>query len=527
MKIKRPVAILLAIIAVFCICPLSGAYYGEACGVPTGPQTTGTSTYMIELNSGKVLYSKYVDDKMYPASTTKLMTALIAAEKIEAGAISLTDNITFSYDAVYGIPRDTMHISIDVGEVLTVEQVLYAMLLPSANEACLGMAEHIAGSVDAFVGLMNQRAAELGMTNSNFVTPNGLHDENHYMSARDLATLMTEVIKHPLLVEIMSTPSYDIPPTNKTDGTRHLTTTNDLIVKDSGYYNSYVVCGKTGYTTPAGNTLATYSKVGDLEYITVIMKAPKGTTFKDTSALINYFAKYLTSKQITSTIDFAKSIPTADGGTLMVEPEQFSVMCHVNDDPLTYERTYSLPEKITEPVAAGQEVGTLTLYDHGYPAATVRMLARDNYGTPVETSVTTETTSDVPPTTSESTPPVMTTDNPTTAPTTSANETTPASSASVITSNNLPATTSSVTTTVKTGSANTSASTTADDNEDEGGSWTDVLVKVLLILLGVVLFCGIVYGVIVLVSVLRYQQKKRSKTSPEPKDTDKNDPSDR
>lgn len=452
MKHTRPLAVLLIFCVVFCLSPLSAALYGDACGIDTIPEPSGYAAFAVELTTGTVLYEKNADEQLYPASTTKLMTALLAAERIEAGEASLDDVITFSYDAVYGIPRDTTHIAIDVGEELTVRQVLYAMLLPSANEACIGMAEYIAGSADAFVALMNERAAALGMTNSHFVTTNGLHDDQHYMSARDLATLMRECLKHELLVEIMSTPTYEIPPTNKTSETRYLVTTNDLQRPRSGSYNDKVVCGKTGFTTPAANTLATYSEYNGLQYVIAIMKAPKGTTFKDTSAFVDYFAENLKSVSVDNTIDFAKSVPTADGGSLLLEPAAFSVLCHTADDFLSYERVYDIPDQIAEPTAAGTPLGSLRLYDNGYLVGEAQMLARGDYL--LSSGVTDGSLS------SEPDPAVS------------------------------------------------GGEQTASPGADKRGGFAGTLVKFLLIALCVALFCAMVYGVVVLISVYLHNRKK-------------------
>ncbi|MBR5519498.1 MAG: serine hydrolase [Clostridia bacterium] len=468
MKFKKPLALLLVLLTVFSLCPYASAVYGDACNVPAAPSISGSAGFMIELTTGTVLYDKNADAQMYPASTTKLMTALIATEYIEAGQMALDDVITFSYDAVYGIPRDTMHISIDVGEELTVRQVLYAILLPSANEACLGMAEHIAGSASAFVAMMNEKAAELGMSNSHFVTTNGLHDDNHYMSPRDLATLMTECIRHELLLDIMSTPSFEIAPTNKCKDPRYLTSTNKLILTNSSYYNAKVVGGKTGFTTPAGNTLVTYAEYAGLQYITVIMKAPQGTTFNDTAALVNHFADTLMLAEVTDTIDLAKSVPTADGSTMLVEPADFTVLCHMTDNYLDFDRVYDLPDLISEPVTAGNKLGILRLYDNGYLVAETDLLARSNYGLPPATSA-----------------PVVTDESGNTV------EPTVPSSSSLI---------------PQTAPTNVQ---TAPVDQDKGSTFVGMMIKFLLILLCVAIFCALVYGIIVMCSIFLYNKKKQ------------------
>lgn len=455
MKHKRLVSALLVLLALFAWTPFAAAFYGEACGVSELPDISGYAAFAIELNTGTVLLEQNADEQLYPASTTKLMTALIAMEAIEEGKASLDDIITFSREAVYGIPRDTMHIAIDVGEQLTVRQVFYAILLPSANEACLGMAEYIAGSADAFVALMNERAAALGMTHTHFVTTNGLHDPDHYMSARDLATLLQECIQHPFLVEVMSTPTYEIPPTNKCSETRYLSTTNDLLLTRSGVYNSKVVCGKTGYTTPAANTLATFSEFNDMQVIITILKAPKGTTFQNTSSLVDYFAENLTLKTIDSPIDFAKSVPTASGESLLLEPEPFSVLCHTQDDPFAFQCVYEVPDIISDPAPAGSVFGTLTLYDNGFQVGQTKLVSRTDYQM--------------------------------------ASETDPADSSSSVAS----ASQSSIASSAK-----------------KGSSFVRTLLRFLLILLCAAIVCAVLYGLVLFLSAYLYRQKKQQKEHP-------------
>ena len=164
---------------------------------------------LIDAASGEILYDKDADKKMYPASITKLMTILLALENGK-----LTDEITFSHDAVYNIEPGSAHIAILEGETLTLEQVLRAIILRSANEASNGVAEYVDGSVEAFAKHMTERAKELGCTNTNFVNANGLFDENHYTTAHDMALIARELLKHEEYRSMMSETDYEIPPTN-------------------------------------------------------------------------------------------------------------------------------------------------------------------------------------------------------------------------------------------------------------------------------------------------------------------------
>ena len=184
MKIKkytRVTAFFLAVCTVLLMLPLSvraDEYW------PDGVKTQSKSAIVMEVNTGTVLYEKKSHEKHYPASITKIMTVLLAIENCDMDEV-----VTFSADAVFKNEGDTSHIARNLGEKLTMEQCLYAVMLESANEACNGAAEYTTGSIPKFVDLMNQKAKELGCTGSHFVTTNGLHDDKHYVTARDLSLI--------------------------------------------------------------------------------------------------------------------------------------------------------------------------------------------------------------------------------------------------------------------------------------------------------------------------------------------------
>lgn len=169
---------------------------------PAGPQVYAEAAIVMEAGTGTILYSKNIDQQLYPASITKVMTVLLALENLE-----MNEEVTFSHNAVFSIDYNSSHIARDEGEVLTVEECLYAIMMESANECSNAIAEHVSGSVEAFADLMNQRAAELGCTNTHFVNPHGLPDDNHYTCPRDMALITREVISHEKFRQISSTPA--------------------------------------------------------------------------------------------------------------------------------------------------------------------------------------------------------------------------------------------------------------------------------------------------------------------------------
>ncbi len=166
----------------------------------TAPEVVADSAILMDIDTGVILYEKNIHKRQYPASITKLLTCLLAAENSE-----LTEIVTFSHEAVYGIERGSSNIGIDEGEQLTMEECLYAALLESANEVSSGIAEHVGGSIEGFTEMMNAKVRELGGSDSNFVNANGLHDDNHYTSAYDMALIGQAFAKNQMLLEMSAT----------------------------------------------------------------------------------------------------------------------------------------------------------------------------------------------------------------------------------------------------------------------------------------------------------------------------------
>ena len=248
---------------------------------PSGPALQAEAGILMDARTGTVLFGQNADEKLYPASITKLMTALLVLENC-----SLSEVVTFSHDAVFSIEADSSHISVTDGEQLTVEQCMYALLIKSANEVANGLAEHVAGSMDAFAEMMNARAAQLGCTNTHFVNAHGLHDENHYTTCHDMALIMKELIRNDTFIQISSADRYTIDPTNKNPEARYLVQSHKMLA-ESEYTYEGAVAGKTGYTPEAGNTLVTYAVRGNTELIAVSMKS-NWKHYEDTIAMFDF-----------------------------------------------------------------------------------------------------------------------------------------------------------------------------------------------------------------------------------------------
>ncbi len=278
--------------------PLSGLAADETdeiLSLDDAPEISSDAAILIERSTGTVLYSKNATKSEYPASTTKIMTALLTLENCE-----LDDTVTFSKTAIYALTSGASHIGMTPGEELSVLDCLYGLLLPSANEVANALAEQVSGTMDDFVELMNKRAKELGCVNTNFVNPNGLHDDEHYTCAYDLALIFLACLDTPNFISIDSTTTYVISATNLVDETRPIKTTHKMLLLDSDYYDERVVCGKTGHTDEAGGCLVTYAESDGLELICVCLGAEQPGEYTDTETLLDYG---FSSFSLTSSVD--------------------------------------------------------------------------------------------------------------------------------------------------------------------------------------------------------------------------------
>ena len=249
-------------------------------GWPQGPKIICETGIVMDLDTGQILYAKGIDEKRAPASITKIMTALLAIEKVP-----LDTKITFTNE-VNNIEPGSTHIGIKPGETLTMEESLYAILLGSANEVSSGVAEYIGGTVQDFVDMMNKKAKKLGCKNTHFVNANGLYAEDHYTTARDMALIAKAAFQNETFRNIVKTPYYIIPPTNITPEERWINNHHRMLTEGGIHYEG-CLGGKTGYTEKAGNTLVTYAERNSMRLVCVVLK---GNTeyYNDTQNLLDY-----------------------------------------------------------------------------------------------------------------------------------------------------------------------------------------------------------------------------------------------
>lgn len=251
---------------------------------PEAPTDLYSATvYMVETTTGVVLNANEEKTKRYPASTTKILTALVALENC-----SLSEMVTFSDNAV-NLEDGASSIGAVAGEQMSMKDCLYGLLLPSGNDCAIAIAEHVSGSVSAFADLMNERARELGCSDSHFVNPHGLFDPDHYTTAYDMFLISQAAFNNSAFCEIVSHVTYTANPTNMYPGSRVFETTDYLIDSGSSYYNEYVVGGKTGYLVESGRCLVSMARKDGMNIITIVMYCPNyNGVFFDTLDLLNY-----------------------------------------------------------------------------------------------------------------------------------------------------------------------------------------------------------------------------------------------
>lgn len=315
-------------------------------GWPQASDISSTAAIVMETSTNTVLYSKNADQALYPASAVKVMTCLVALENS-----SLDDQVTMTATGVSGVTDDGANISSQLDEVFTMEQCLYAIMVASANDIALQVAEHVGGSVDAFVQTMNTRAQELGCTNTVFTNPTGLPDENQHITAHDMALIMEAAMANETFRTIAATTSYTLPATNVSGGERVLTNSFTMINNASDGYYEPCIGGKEGYTEASGSTLVCEAAKNNMKLVCVVLNGASGVTDDEAIALLNYGFDNFSPLTIADT-DFNR----LSGGTV-IAPNG------ATEDNLTTEDTSSDGQITRQYYFGGTPVGTAILED--------------------------------------------------------------------------------------------------------------------------------------------------------------------
>ena len=339
----------------------------EQKSLDTVPKIGCKAAYVADPKTGKIFYEKNAHEKMYPASTTKILTALLVLENCK-----LTDTAIVSENAISQVPTGYSNANLKIGEELTISDLLYAMLIPSANEAANVLAEHVSGSIEDFAELCNNRASNLGCENLHFVNANGLHSDDHYCTAYDLYLIAKECQKYEAFNQIVKTKSYTVPVTNiykKYD--RTYKNTNSLILPGSKeYYYSYCTGIKTGHTTPAGECLVASSSHNNINLISVVLGGgtnSKGLNerFYDTKQLFDFVYNNYSYTEISKNNDVlvTKSVKNATKDTSSLDiivNTNISTIMPNNFEQKEIPFEIDLADEITAPIKQYQVLGHVT-----------------------------------------------------------------------------------------------------------------------------------------------------------------------
>lgn len=387
MKIKRFFSAFLLLLMVASSSAVPAAAADEVTPVPD-PNIQAKAALLVDKDTGTILYGKNEHDELYPASLTKIMTALLTLEAVDQGKLKLDQELTASASALNGLAADGSSAGIQVGETMSVESYLKCMLVVSANEACDVLAEAVSGSVDAFVDAMNAKAKELGCEDTHFANPNGLHDSQHYTSAWDLYLITTAALKYPEFMTICDMGVAEIPATNLSD-TRRLHTTNYLLSnwRANGYLYSDAHGIKTGSTSEAGHCLVSSATQGSRTLISVVLGAERIVgadgvadvqSFSETKRLFQWgFANFSTQK-VLSDLDMLADVPVSLSkiDSVAVHPaDQVDLVLPNDVKPEDLDRKLVLPESVNAPVTAGQELGSVELSHNGTVYTSVPLVA--------------------------------------------------------------------------------------------------------------------------------------------------------
>jgi D-alanyl-D-alanine carboxypeptidase (penicillin-binding protein 5/6) len=341
-----------------------------AAGATTPPNFVATAAILVDATTGKVLYEKNADQRLPMASTTKIMTAILVLETLD-----LDQKVVVPKDAT-GIPGSIAGLM--WGEVLTVEQLMYALLIPSGNDAALTLAEKSAGSVQAFVNKMNGKAEEMGLTNTHFGNPNGLHLENHYSSARDLATMAEYAMQNPVFRRIVDTPEYELPYPGEDQGIREWKSGN-VLLNELPWVNGI----KTGSTPYAGYCMVVSASRDGVSLIGVLLNDPDDDTrWVETKALLDYGMGLFPPTVLVDKGELVEDLDISDpiGRTVRLVSSKAVTMRLAPDEVVTAQPR--LFDDVRLPVHVGDELGVLDFTIDGVFVDSVKLIAANSVPIP-------------------------------------------------------------------------------------------------------------------------------------------------
>jgi len=326
------------------------------------PEITATSAVVIDCIDNKILYSKNMDEKIYPASLTQVLTAILVVENC-----NMNDEVIISKNAINSVQSGYLTANIKEGEILTVEQLLNLLLISSYNDVANALAEHVGGSTENFVLMMNEKAKEIGCTNSNFVNCHGAHDENHYSTAHDIALIGVYAMQYDEIKTASSKIYYELGATNKYEKTDRLyQTTNEMILSGSSNYYRYAKGVKTSFTTPAGYCFMAYAEKNNIPLISVVLKSTTSTSrYEDSKNILKYAFENNTIRTIVElgtnvqTINVKNATQDSKKLNVILENSIIAVV-NVQNENKNIEPKININNELVAPIEKGQVIGTVS-----------------------------------------------------------------------------------------------------------------------------------------------------------------------
>lgn len=381
------VAVLLMVVTLVgngvCVFAEPDAGEGKVYG-PEG-EITAQAVILIDAKTGIVLFEKNPDRRMYPASTTKIMTAMVALEAVEKGEVSLDQEFELSQEAFNTLALDGSSIYLKVGEKMTLDNLLKGLLIASGNDTAVTIAEGIAGSIDGFVERMNKKASDLGLQNTHFVNPHGLHDENHYTTARELSIITKKAMENETFRSIVECAHIYLDPTEMTEQ-RYFINTNNLVsrYRYPQYYYEYATGVKTGFTSEAGACLVSSAEKDGRSVISVVMNAQDSSySHNESRAILDYGLNNFAPRKLAKIHDLFGEVKVEQAADdmdhiILSAKNNLEVLFPIDGNIEDVEQIVEIPDEVTAPVYAGQVVGKVSFVYKGQKLGEVELVSRDN-----------------------------------------------------------------------------------------------------------------------------------------------------
>lgn len=379
----KKLCITLALLMMFFAVSGSMAVFAEPAS-SKGPEgaITAESVLLIDTKSGIVLFEKNPDKKMYPASTTKIMTSMVVLDAVEKGEVSLDDKFTMTQEIFDTLALDGSSIYLEVGESMSVDNLLKGLLIASGNDAAAVLAVGVAGSIDAFVERMNKKASELGLSKTHFVNPHGLHDTQHYTTARELSIMAREAMKIQAFRDIVEIAHIKLEPTNMKEE-RYFINTNNLVsrMRYPHYFYEYATGIKTGSTSEAGSCLVSSAEKDGISVICVLLNSEdNSTSHNESKAILEHGLEDFAPRKVAKRDDIFGEVTVdqaaGDSDYIILSAENnIEVLFPKDGNAEEIEQVVEIPDSVRAPIASGQAIGKVSFVYKGQTLGSVNLIS--------------------------------------------------------------------------------------------------------------------------------------------------------